>query len=885
MRSLVNIRRAVLLVVVVCLFDSAAFGQPWDGNGVEGDPYLIYDACDMQAIGADANYWDAHFVLMADIDLSAYTGTSFNIIGNSVNRFTGVFDGNGHRIYNFTYDSNVVNYIGLFWYVDDPNSEIKNLGLIDPNIDGPGGTVSSSVVRLENGTVTDCYVEGGRISGLGDAGGLVGSLGLGGPTATVSNCHASVNVSGGSVGGLVGSNHEATISNCYSTGSVSGDDWVGGLVGTNWYGGTIANCHSTCEVSGDGYVGGLVGDNDNSAHISNSSATGNVTGTGHFIGGLVGANHGDGTISGCYAGGDVSGKYYVGGLVGTNTSDILNSYANGSILGGYDVGGLVGENWNGTISNCYSAGSVSGNYNIGGLVGYDDGGVYTKCFWDNTVNPSLTGIGNGSNPEVIGESTTNMQMAVTFAGWGCEPVWTIDDGNDYPRLWWENTPGEVLSNQWYAGGSGEPNDPYLIETAEQLNNIGRIPCDWDNHFQLTVDIDLASYTGTSFNIIGRYVGTDDPNNKPFTGVFDGDGHIISNFTYTYNPPTWYYGLGLFSYVDGSDAEIKNVGMTDPNVDVGSGLDVGSLVGWLKYGTVRDCYVEGGSVSGDQHVGGLVGASWGDIFRCYSTASVMCGSYNCGGLAGLTVKGKITSCYSSGDVSGNCRVGGLVGWNPGGGWIGGPATISSCYATGSVWGDNDYIGGLVGAGSANVVIGSFWDTQTSGQTTSAGGTPKTTAQMQDINTFLAAGWDFVGEVIDGPNDIWDICEGTNYPKFVWQIPAADFGCPDGVNFIDYAFFATHWLQTIYGECGGVELTGEGKVNWVDFALFAEYWMLTDCGECGGADFTGDENVDLADLYVFATYWLGFEYAEVDLTNDGQVGLDDLREFTENWLEGM
>jgi len=202
------------------------------------------------------------------------------------------------------------------------------------------------------------------------------------------------------------------------------------------------------------------------------------------------------------------------------------------------------------------------------------------------------------------------------------------------------------------------------------------------------------------------------------------------------------------------------------------------------------------------------------------------------------------------------------------------------------------GGLVGyhypGGS---YIKSFWDSDVNpymygiGNTTDPNVIGETTANMQTESTFTDAGWDFVGEVINGPNDIWDICEGTNYSKFVWQIPAADFVCPDGVNFIDYAFFAKHWLQAIYGDCGEVELTGDGKVNWVDFALFAEYWKLTGCGECGGADFTGDENVDLADLYVFATYWLGFEYAEVDLTNDGQVDLDDLREFTENWPAGF
>jgi hypothetical protein len=44
----------------------------------------------------------------------------------------------------------------------------------------------------------------------------------------------------------------------------------------------------------------------------------------------------------------------------------------------------------------------------------------------------------------------------------------------------------------YGGGTGEPNDPYLICTAEQMNTIGAEPNDWDKHFKLIADIDLSN---------------------------------------------------------------------------------------------------------------------------------------------------------------------------------------------------------------------------------------------------------------------------------------------------------------------------------------------------------------------------------------------------------
>jgi hypothetical protein len=54
----------------------------------------------------------------------------------------------------------------------------------------------------------------------------------------------------------------------------------------------------------------------------------------------------------------------------------------------------------------------------------------------------------------------------------------------------------------YAGGSGSKEDPYRIETAEQMNSIGRNREHWDKHFIQTADIDLSVYTGEQFNIIG-----------------------------------------------------------------------------------------------------------------------------------------------------------------------------------------------------------------------------------------------------------------------------------------------------------------------------------------------------------------------------------------------
>jgi hypothetical protein len=76
----------------------------------------------------------------------------------------------------------------------------------------------------------------------------------------------------------------------------------------------------------------------------------------------------------------------------------------------------------------------------------------------------------------------------------------------------------------YSGGTGEPNDPYRIATANDLNDIGNHPEDWYKYFTLTADINLADYNGTQFNIIGGEA-------YRFAGIFDGNDHTIMRFSY------------------------------------------------------------------------------------------------------------------------------------------------------------------------------------------------------------------------------------------------------------------------------------------------------------------------------------------------------------------
>ena len=558
--------------------------------------------------------------------------------------------------------------------------------------------------------------------------------------------------------------------------------------------------------------------------------------SGNNAGALVGKLT-DGSITNCYvAGGSILGNDAVGGLVGYNAGDITDCYGTDDVSGGSNVGGLAGYN-DSTVANCYSTGEVVGTteIGIGGLIGDGiEGGVSTS-FWDMDTSAQLASPGGGT-----GKTTDLMKEENTFtsAGWDfTSPVWTIDDGIDYPRLF-------LLHDTLYGGGSGTYADPFHIFTAEQLNNIGANPTDWDRHFALMADIDLGGYTGVEFNIIGNAA-------KAFSGSFEGNGHEISNFNYTSVKDK----TGFFGVVDGADAEIRNLVLSDPNVEAQPASYVGSLVGEVRSGILSGCHVRGGSVSGKDNVGGLVGQKVnGTILDCSTTCSVSGTGVYAGGLVGLHYMGTIRDCGSTGDVTGNSMVGGLAGYNGSflvnlslifnsystgdvvgqsyaGGLVGyNEGTVSKCYSTGNVTGTLEP-GGLVGRGDSGIVSQSFWDTVTSGQLTSpGGGTGKTTDLMKSKSTFTAAGWDFVEESVNGTEYIWRLCEDeVDYPRLAWQFFCADFACPDGVNLIDFSFLSSRWLNTNCDDsngCDGTDVDGSGVVDTADLIILSDYWLDID-----------------------------------------------------------
>ena len=343
----------------------------------------------------------------------------------------------------------------------------------------------------------------------------------------------------------------------------------------------------------------------------------------------------------------------------------------------------------------------------------------------------------------------------------------------------------------FSGGNGTAEDPYQIADWYRLDDVRNY---LSSHFILINDLNSDSIGYTELASATAHEGKGwQPIaiNNTFFGSFDGQGYEISDL-FINRPDESEVGLfgavgqagvignvGVTGNVTGYDNAAGLVGKNEGTVsnsystcNVIGNLNVGGLVGKSdnSEGAVTDSYASG-NVTGINNVGGLVG--WnrkGSISNSYATGRVT-GTDNVGGLVGKN-SDSASNSYSTGRVTGSDTVGGLVGRNDNTHSTG---SVTDSYSTGSVTG-SDNVGGLVGR-NAGTESNSFWDTETSGQDTSDGGTGKITEEMQDIITFtdtetegLDEPWDIAAVVDSSTRNtdyIWNIVDEETYPFLSWQ----------------------------------------------------------------------------------------------------------------------
>ena len=224
------------------------------------------------------------------------------------------------------------------------------------------------------------------------------------------------------------------------------------------------------------------------------------------------------------------------------------------------------------------------------------------------------------------------------------------------------------------------NTKFYISSAEELQALATFTNEGgttrNRTFTLSSDIDLSSVCSSTKGS-WTAIGTD---SNRFGGIFDGNGHTISNLYIN----TVESHQGLFGAT--FPASIKNLGLE--NVDITGGNYTGGLIGNNLSTDVTNCFTTG-RVSGSDYTGGLVGSStdaFADYRNCYSTCDVFGGTYT-GGFAGC-IDRDITNCFATGTVHGDCEVGGFAG-------AVGYGNISGCYSTGDVITNEEQIGGFIG----------------------------------------------------------------------------------------------------------------------------------------------------------------------------------------------
>lgn len=210
-----------------------------------------------------------------------------------------------------------------------------------------------------------------------------------------------------------------------------------------------------------------------------------------------------------------------------------------------------------------------------------------------------------------------------------------------------------LATAQFAGGSGTEEDPYQIETIEQLQAIND-SLYLDKHFIQISDVD-ASVTegwndGKGFEPIGWNEDID--SQTGFSGIYNGQNYRIHDL-YINNPDS--IMVGLFGFI--SSAVLKNIYLEDVTI-IGYNT-VGGISGMAWYSELTNVIADG-EIIGESSVGGLIGSSdQTNILKSKSTANIT-GIEHIGGLIGFMESGIISKSSSSGQIIGDHKLGGLAG---------------------------------------------------------------------------------------------------------------------------------------------------------------------------------------------------------------------------------
>ena len=776
-------RKFYFILILMALWPAVIFAQTdtWDGtatiwtngSGTETNPYLIESAEHLaylaKQVNAGTNYSGQYFKLTTDLDMD---NRQWIPIGSAYNRaFSGTFDGNGRTIAIQAMTASIDD-AGIFGYVED--GTILNLGATG-SWQTDARFVGAIAGEIYNATLRGCYNTGSIEETIEDEPYVGGIVGIVDGNSTLSDCYNTGSIKGtaqgsnneakvGGIAGLVDNN--STLTNCYNGGtvegtSVAGQAYAGGIVGLADGSSTFISCYN---------MGSVAGKSEGQTHIA-------------YAGGVAGYTSSS-AIEGCYNMESVTATapsmVFVGGLSAVaDNATLTTGYNIGAIQGTASttvkMGGIAGDAFTDpTLENVYylSTSVASGNtfgtsrtaeqmQSSDFLAELDPEGAYfsgVQNEYPRFLQVVTLGVENVTantatvKGRVVEDFTANSyyfaykkatdadytEFAATLSGSDFTAnLIALEPSTTYKYYFLARTSTETIfgaekefttacPNQF--AGSGTEADPYRIEYACQLNqlaefvnNLATSSTYRTKHYKLMADLVITD----------EYTPIGNVPNRPFEGVFDGNGHTIEIQNMT--NATQY--AGVFGYVTG--ATIRNLGAAGSwsMNEEGGFLNnyIGGIVGYAEASTISGCYNSGNiSVAATPlslqswRLGGVVG---------YAEASTISGCYNSGNLSGtgninLYMAGVVGFVYSNtsavrecynmgsvyGEVNGNAFVAGVIAD------VSSASAVSECYNAGSVSGkvktSASRFAGVVGKCSSAPLISCYNTGEVTGEGTSA-----------------------------------------------------------------------------------------------------------------------------------------------------------------------
>lgn len=165
--------------------------------------------------------------------------------------------------------------------------------------------------------------------------------------------------------------------------NIQGHYYTGGICGFNM--GRIESCKTeSSRIKADNYCGGICGfDNGEIANCTNNSAVN----CDYYAGGICGSC--SGRIDSCVneKSGLITGLSCVGGISGSNNTEINHCTNHATITGRDNTGGISGRNSFALIKHSFNSGTINGGDCSGGIAGFNDGNIYL-CVNESTVEAS-----------------------------------------------------------------------------------------------------------------------------------------------------------------------------------------------------------------------------------------------------------------------------------------------------------------------------------------------------------------------------------------------------------------------------------------------------------------------------------------------------------------